>query len=155
MYAMQTVHIIYASSSGHTEYVVDVLEKQLQAAGVSVSRQLAESAQPQDLLRGDVLVLGSGTWNTGSVEGQLNPHMHDLLLGRAKDIDLSGKQSALIALGDERYYYTLRAGEYLRTFVQTHGGSLICEQLSIVNEPYGQEERIEKWGVKFLASLQS
>jgi len=36
---------------------------------------MAEKTQPQDLLSGDVLLLASSTWNTGGIEGQLNPHM--------------------------------------------------------------------------------
>ena len=50
----------------------------------------------------------------GGMEGQLQPHMHEFLLKRAKDVDLKGKNVAVIALGDERYYYTARAGDHLR-----------------------------------------
>lgn len=153
--AVQSIHIIYASTSGHTEHVVDTLVSflQKQEPQLMVTRHLAEQAKPEDLLKGDILLLASGTWNTGGIEGQLNPHMHVLLKDQAKDIALGGKKCALIALGDERYYYTCRAVEHLQQFVHEHGGTPACDPLLVVNEPYGQEERMIKWGEKLLHAL--
>jgi hypothetical protein len=42
----------------------------------------------------DILLLASATWNTGSIEGQLNPHMWELLKDKAKNLDLAGKRCA-------------------------------------------------------------
>lgn len=142
---MPSIHVIYASTSGHTEYVVDEAVKVWQAKGLSVEVQRAELTKPEDFARGDVLVLGSGSWNTGSVEGQLNPHMYELLLGRAKGVDLGGRNVYLIALGDERYFYTARSGEHLRQFVMTHNGKVHEPVLMVINEPYGQEAKVQRW----------
>lgn len=147
------MNIIYASTSGHTEYVVQKLAEFLESSKCQVTSAKAEQAKPEDLLEGDLLVLASGTWNTGGVEGQMNPHMHDFLLTKAKDSDLKGKNVMLIALGDHRYFYTCRAGEHMRKFVMTHGGQVIEPSLLIVNEPYDQDEKIEKWSTKVLAQL--
>jgi hypothetical protein len=70
------LHIVFASTSGHTEYVVDTLIDSLKGIVPEweIEKTMAEKTQPQDLLRGDVLVLASATWNTGGIEGQLNPH---------------------------------------------------------------------------------
>lgn len=148
-----SIQIIYASTSGHTEYVIQKLSEFLQQAKCEVQSAKAEQAKPEDLLVGDLLILASGTWNTGGVEGQMNPHMHDFLLSHAKDVELKGKKVMLIALGDHRYFYTCRAGEHMRKFVMTHGGQVIEPSLLIVNEPYGQEEKIQKWVPKVLAQL--
>ncbi|MDD5623357.1 MAG: flavodoxin family protein [Candidatus Peribacteraceae bacterium] len=151
---MASLHIIYSTSTGHTEYVVDALIDALRAkaAKLKVEKQYAEAAKPEDLLRGDVLLLASGTWNTGGTEGQLHPRMHALLKERAKDADLQKKPCALIALGDDRYYYTARAMEHLLQFVTKHGGA-VADSLVIVNEPYGQEEKVAKWAEKLLAKI--
>ncbi|MBI3618605.1 flavodoxin family protein [Candidatus Peregrinibacteria bacterium] len=100
---MSSIHIIYASTSGHTEYVVNVLTAVLRQHGHAVTLTRAEAAKPENLQKGDVLLLGSGTWNTGGTEGQLNPHMHALLFERATNVSLQGKRVGLISLGDERY----------------------------------------------------
>jgi flavodoxin I len=77
----RVLHIVFASTSGHTEYVVDALIDSFKsiAPGWEIEETMAEKTQPQDLLSADVLLLASSTWNTGSIEGQLNPHMWVLL----------------------------------------------------------------------------
>jgi flavodoxin I len=142
------LHISYASTSGHTDYVVDVLIGSLKdmAPGWKIEKTMAERTQPRDLLRGDVLLLASSTWNTWSVEGQLNPYMWILLQDRARNLDLDGKPCACIGLGDHRYFYTARAADHLQHYVETHHGRLILPALRIVNEPYDQQERVRAWG---------
>ncbi|OGJ56378.1 hypothetical protein A3D88_03240 [Candidatus Peribacteria bacterium RIFCSPHIGHO2_02_FULL_52_16] len=150
---MQSLHILYASTSGHTEHVIDTLIAFLMAKGVNITKQRAEESAPEDLLKGDVLLLASGTWNTGGIEGQLNPHMHEFLKIRAKDIDLKEKSVAVIALGDARYRYTAKAGEHLKEFIAKHHGKILGEPLKIVNEPYGQEEKVHDWAKQLLTLL--
>jgi flavodoxin I len=152
-----SLQIIYASTSGHTEYavgcVVDALREKAPEMAVEVRR--VELVQAEDLARGDVLVLASSTWNTGGSEGQLNPHMHELLRVRAKDVDLGKKPVFCLGLGDARYHFTARALTLLEEFVTTHNGTLLSPSLKIVNEPYGQEDLIVKWTEALSQSLSS
>jgi len=144
----RALHIVFASTSGHTEYVVDALVDSLNSItpGWEIEETMAEKAQPQDLLSGDVLLLASATWNTGGTEGQLNPHMSVLLHDKAKTLDLAGKPCACIGLGDHRYFYTARAADHLQRYVKAHHGRLIVPTLKITDEPYGQEEAVRVWG---------
>lgn len=149
---MKTLQIVYASTSGHTEYVIGIIAEALKGhANVTVTR--IERATPETLLAGDALLLASGTWNTGGVEGQLNPYMHAFLKGAAKGVALNGRQVVVVALGDERYRYTANAGNHLEEYVTSHGGVLLGERLVIVNEPYGQEAAVEEWTKKLSALL--
>jgi flavodoxin I len=144
----RVLHIVFASTSGHTEYVVDALIESLKSTipGWDIEQTLAEKTQPQELLRGDVLLLASSTWNTGGIEGQLNPHMWVLLHDKAETLDLAGKPCACIGLGDHRYFYTARAADHLQHYVKAHHGRLIVPTLRIIDEPYGQEEAVRVWG---------
>ena len=144
----RALHIVFASTSGHTEYVVDALTDALKSITPDweIGATRAEKTKPQDLLSGDVLLLASSTWNTGSVEGQLNPHMWVLLHDKAKTLDLAGKPCACIGLGDHRYFYTARAAHHLQHYVKAHHGRLIVPTLKIIDEPYGQEEAVRVWG---------
>lgn len=153
---MPSLHIIYASTSGHTEYVVNTAVQMLKETTPQlwVESQRVELASAEDLLKGDTLVLASSTWNTGGVEGQLNPHMDSYLKGRAAKTDLQGKHVALIGLGDERYHFTVGALTHLEEFVRTHNGQLIEPVLRIVNEPYGQEEIVKEWVKQLATQLQ-
>ncbi len=149
---MPSIHIIYASTSGHTEYVVDTLIKFLKekAPQIDVECQRVELAKPEDLLRGDLVILGSGTWNYQGVEGQLNMYMHQFLFDKADGIDLTGKQLAIISLGDDRYYFTTRCTERFMRFIMGSKAKNALMPLIVVNEPYGQEERVLKWGEKLI-----
>jgi flavodoxin I len=144
----RSLHIVFASTSGHTQYVVEALIDSLKstAPGLEIEETMAEKARPQDLLSGDVLLLASSTWNTGGIEGQLNPHMWALLQDKAKTLDLVGKPCACIGLGDHRYFYTARAADHLQDYVEGHHGRLIVPTLKIIDEPYGQEEAVRVWG---------
>ena len=148
----RVLHIVFASTSGHTVYVVDALIGSLKGMppGWEIEETMAEKARPQDLLSGDVLVLASATWNTGGIEGQLNPHMSVLLHDKAKALDLAGKPCACIGLGDHRYFYTARAADRLQHYVGAHHGRLIVPTLRIIGEPYGQEEAVRVWGKQLM-----
>ena len=135
--------------------MVETLKAHLQDldSSLEISALRCESAKPEDLTAADVLVLATGTWNTGGIEGQLNPHMHTFLLKTCKKLELKGQKCGRIALGDDRYFYTAGAGKHLESFVETHGGELVGEELTIVNEPYGQEDKIKTWAKDFLATI--
>ena len=153
---ISSIRIIYASTSGHTEYVVNVLKDFLaeKAKDLEVTLQSVESANPDDLLKGDLLILASATWNIGATEGHMNPHLHTFLYKDAKDIDLTGRNVGIIALGDTRYFFTSRASERIRNYIQESGGTVFGFPMTIVNEPYGQEDKVARWGEKFLTQLQ-
>lgn len=151
---MPSIHAIYASTSGHTEYVVDVVRQALtRSKEIAVTSQRAELAQREDLARGDVLLLASGTWNTDGIEGQLNEHMHRFLFEQCKDVDLQSKPVVLVSLGDERYYFTTRCTEHFQRFVRQANGKMLTPPLIIVNEPYTQHERIEHWAARLASAL--
>jgi flavodoxin I len=152
-----SLQVIFASTSGHTEYVIEALINALHTHAPSwqIQTKLAEQARPQDLLREDILLLASGTWNTGGVEGQLNPYMLELLQSKAKDLDLAGEACGCIGLGDHRYFYEARAADFLENYVETHQGRLLIRTLKIIDEPYGQERMVGNWAQELVtASLQ-
>ncbi len=153
---MKSIHIIYASTSGNTEHVVETLTSFMgeKYPDFILTMQRAEEAKEEDLLKPDVLVLASGTWNYDAVEGYLNMHMRELLEKKVKDIDLQGKPIAFISLGDDRYYYTGRATERFMQFAMGHNAKSCCMPLILINDPFGQEEKVEKWAEKFVTALE-
>ena len=151
----RTLSIVYATSTGHTEFVVDEVIKMLEknARDIRVIKQRAEVSKPENLTKSDILILACGTWNTGNTEGQLNPHMHALLLERAASVSLGDMPVAAIGLGDERYHFTARAVQKLTEYFQSHGGSILVAPLKIVNEPFDQTAKIDTWAKELLAAI--
>ena len=151
---MQRLLIAYSSTSGHTEYVLDVLCRFLQEkkAPLDVRLRHVETLQPQDLLDCDILLLASSTWN--STEGLLPPDF-TIFLRQAKDIDLGGKLTCVIGLGDDRYYNTCKSAAHLMQFLREHKGKNFLPPLPIVNEPYDQDDKVIAWAAKLLAKVSS
>lgn len=154
---MKQLLIIYASTSGHTEYVCNhvaaVFGKKKRSIQVVLKR--VEQANLADLTKADCVILASGTWNTGGIEGQLNPYMHAFTHTTIAEIDLQNKPMSVIGCGDTRYRYTCNAAHLLEEFIKTHNGHLLPHSLRIINEPYGQEEKMEHWVEKCLTDLQN
>lgn len=153
---VSSIHLVYASTSGHTEYVAEQVVLALKSAqpNVAVTVERAETVSPESVKQGDLLILASSTWNTGNVEGQLNPHMYQLVHAVLKDIDFAGRPVAVIGLGDLRYTYQCAAADHLEEFVKTHKGALVSPTLRILGEPYGQEEKVKEWVEKLLPSVE-
>ena len=154
---MRSLTAIIASTSGHTEFVLDTVLQYWKdvVPNLAVRTVRAELATAEDLLNCDVLLLGSGTWNTGGIEGQLNPHMHALLFERVKNIDLQKKPVLLISLGDDRYYFTTRCTERFMEFMKKANGTSLSMPLVILNEPYDKVERIKKWAEATAAKMRT
>ena len=150
-----TIRVVWGSTSGHTEYVADVLADVFRSNEPThhVEAARAEVLQPSDLFDADLLVLASSTWNTGGVEGQLNPHMQQLLHKRDESQTLAGRQCACVGLGDHRYYYRARAADLLEQFVHDCSGRLAVPTLKIVDDPYGQESIIRDWGRQLMRNM--
>lgn len=151
----RSLYIVYTTSTGHTEFVIDTLIVALEKGtkDTRIVKQRAERTKPEDLQTADILLMACGSWNTGNVEGQLQPYMHQFVHVTAADVDLTGKPAAAIGLGDERYHYTAKAAEHLTDFLKSHGATLILPALKVINEPYDQEEKINLWATELLKAM--
>lgn len=151
----RTLTLLYSTSTGHTEFVVDALATELNKSlpDLRILKQRAEMSSSDDLKKSDILLLACGSWNTGNIEGQLQPHMHELLTVRAADVDLKGMPAAAIGLGDERYHFTARAAEKLTDYLTDHHAKVLLPTLKIINEPFDQTAKIEAWAKEFASSI--
>lgn len=151
----RSLSVIYATSTGHTEFVVDTLIAALAKSvpDLLIKKQRAETAKAEDLTKESMLLLACGSWNTGNVEGQLQPQMHELLMARAGTLELKGMPVAAIGLGDERYYFTAKAADKLTDYLSTHGGKILLPTLKVVNEPFDQVSKVEAWAKELATAI--
>jgi flavodoxin I len=149
---MQRLLIVYSSTSGHTEHVLEVLKKYLleKKAPLEIRMKHVETMKPEELLDCDILLLASSTWN--STEGLLPPDFA-AFIREARSLDLKGKATCVIGLGDDRYFNTCKAAAHLMQFAREHNGKNLCPPLPIVNEPYDQDEKVTKWAEKLIAKI--
>lgn len=90
---MRTTGIFYGSSSGTTENIANVIASKL---GIdSADLHNVADASPDDVLKYDVILLGSSTWGAGDLQdGWFD------FLPKIAALDLSGKIVAIFGCGD-------------------------------------------------------
>lgn len=133
------VHIIYASTGGNTEHVMEQVAKYWQDSGVQVELHRAEQTSISVILENKYFLLSTSTWDHGTI----NPFFNKLL-AEMKTADLSDKVAAFIGLGDRRYekHYFCTGMLSLKEVWEKNNGRSVGIALMIGREPF--EERIEQ-----------
>lgn len=149
----QPIQIIYASTSGNVEIVVETIAKYLSEAGLDSKLNRAEQASEQIWDDGNKFILATSTWE----HGELNPFfnkLHKALLAK----NMQNKQAAFIGLGDIRYepIFFCEGIEIMRRAFLQSGGSEIGRVLKINGEPYHQlETTVKNWASNLISSLKT
>lgn len=138
------IHIIYASTSGNTQYVMEQVAKLWQTEGYKVELHRAENTSVDVIKNNQNFLLATSTWD----HGMINPFF-DKLLAEMKNTDFSGKKSAFIGLGDRRYeqHYFCTGMTILKETWEKNNGKALGVALTIGREPFDQTIKlmIETW----------
>ena len=129
------IYLIYASTSGNVEIVMESIGNTLLSRGFKTTLCRAEETSIEVVGEHHKFVLGTSTWE----HGRLNPffaHLYEQL----KTLDCQGKQAAFVGLGDRRYEPVLfcEGIEKIRRLWLQEGGYEISTVLKIQGEPYAQ-----------------
>lgn len=109
--------IVFASLTGNTEHMADIVAETLEDRGIDVEVVDSMQADAQDYLDYDICIVGSYTYG---VDGVLPDEMLDFYeeLG---ELDLSGKVFGVFGSGDDFYDYFCAAVDYFeQQFIQTN-----------------------------------
>ncbi len=139
MKSQLNIHIIYASTGGNTEHVMEQVQNYWQEAGVQVELHRAEKTPLSVITENSFFLFSTSTWDHGTI----NPFFDKLLL-EMKNSDFLGKTAAFIGLGDRRYekHYFCSGMLLLREIWEQNKGTSIGVPLTIGREPF--EDIIEK-----------
>jgi flavodoxin short chain len=96
---MTLAKIVYASMTGNTEEISEILEEKLKAAGVDVDRVEADDADASDFEDADICVVATYTYGDGDLPDEIEDFHDDLA-----DVDLAGKTYGVVGSGDEELY---------------------------------------------------
>ncbi len=148
----KTIHFIYASTSGNTEFVMDLVAQRWQKLGVNCVLHRAEVCDVSVVKDNEFFVLATSTWDHGT----LNPFFNNLLT-EMKQSDLSKKQSAFVGLGDRRYtkYHFCAGMHELKQVWEDRGGQSVGVALTIGRDPNDELiiKVVEAWADKTLKLL--
>jgi flavodoxin len=147
------IRIIYASTSGNVESVVEKTSHIWQAHGLRTSLHRAEQSNISLFQNTTHFLLATSTWE----HGELNPFFR-ALLKEMKQTDFTGKSAAFVGLGDTRYepVYFCQGMETVKNVWERQHGQVIAQPLKINGEPYHLLQSVVKdWAVSVARELVS
>ena len=130
--------IAYASMSGNTESIADLIKVSLDAFDHEVVLQEMEGMDAEELLAYDGIILGSYTWGDGELPFEAVDFHDDL-----ENIDLAGKKVAVFGSGDTAYELFCEAVTIFEERLVERGAELVQEGLKIELAPEDEED-VEK-----------
>jgi flavodoxin I len=140
------VLMIYASMSGNTEAIADVIEESLTEEGIEVVRKEALDADAEELLAYDHVLLGAYTWGEGELPDEFLDFYEDM-----ENLELAGKKVAVFGSGDMVYEHFCAAVDLLEQRIVERGGELVTEGLKVELAPYGEDiERCQQFAKRFM-----
>jgi len=99
--------VVYGSNTGNTEILAGAVSEQLKSR-FDVTTKNVVDVRPEDLLKFDLIVMGSSTWNEGELQDDFQDFYEDM--GR---LNLAGKKVAVFGPGDSSWEEYCRAVDLL------------------------------------------
>ncbi len=145
---MSKLILIYASMTGNTEEMSELITSGIQEAGGEVTIKMAEDCNADILLDYDGIMLGAYTWGDGELPDEFLDFYDDL-----DELDLKGKKAAVFGSGDTVYEQFAKAVDLLQEKLAERGAEMILEPLKLELNPSGDErENCRAFGRNFVGS---
>ena len=143
------IHIIYASTSGNTEFVMDTVANKWRKMGREVILHRSEAIDIDTIKENNHFLLATSTWDHGTI----NPFFNKLF-SEMKKTNCSGKQAAFVGLGDRKYtkHHFCKGMTLLKEVWEKSKGESLGIALTIGREPFDELmiKIIEDWAEKTL-----
>lgn len=101
---MALAKIVYASMTGNTEEIADIVAKKLEELGHTVDTDECTTVDATDFEDADIAIVASYTYGDGELPDEIVDFYEELA-----DVDLSGKIFGVIGSGDTFYDYFCKA----------------------------------------------
>lgn len=95
---MALAKIVYASMTGNTEEIADVVAEKLESLGLDVDIDECTTVDASDFQEADIAIVASYTYGDGELPDEIVDFYDDL-----QDLDLTGKLFGVIGSGDTFY----------------------------------------------------
>ena len=150
---MKKALIVYGSTTGNTEFVAEVIAKNLAQSQVETSLRNVTDVSPQEIGGDfDVILLGSSTWGDDEIElqddfavfyedlGGNGTSYHDLKFG-------------VFGCGDSSYTHFCGAVDAIEEKVAALGGKIVVDSLKIDGNPDAVKDEIQGWADSVYAAI--
>ncbi|MBY8912398.1 flavodoxin [Bacillus sp. YC2] len=142
---MGNILLVYATMSGNTEAMADLIEKGLLEAEASVDRYEAMDIDAELLNDYEHIIFGTYTWGDGDLPDELMDIAEDM-----ENLQFTGKTFALFGSGDTSYEFFCGAVDELEKTITARGGRVVLPSVKIEMNPEGsEEEELKEFGRQF------
>ncbi|MYL21442.1 flavodoxin [Halobacillus litoralis] len=131
---MARILIGFASMSGNTEEMADLIKERLEEDH-EIHMDELEEIEPGFLMDFDAVILGSYTWNDGDLPYEVEDFYEDL-----EDIDLTGKGIAVFGSGDTSYPQFCEAVHTFEERLTAVGGERMTGAWKVDMHPDNEED---------------
>ncbi len=123
---MALAKIVYASMTGNTEEISEIIEEKLEDEGFEVEREECSDVDSDFFEDADVCIVATYTYGDGELPFEFEDFFSDL-----KNENLEDKLFGVVGSGDTEYgeYYCQSARDFVEQFKQTgakEGAALVC-----------------------------
>ena len=146
---MALAKIVYASMTGNTEEIADIVAKKLEELGHTVDVDECTTVDAADFEDADICIVATYTYGDGELPDEIVDFYEDLA-----DLDLSGKIFGVVGSGDTFYdYFCHSVDEFENQFTftgATKGAESVKVDLSAEDEDI---ENLEAFAEKVSEAL--
>ncbi|WP_265458283.1 flavodoxin [Enterococcus sp. HY326] len=149
---MTLAKIVYASATGNTEGISEILEDAFEELGIDVERLEADDADDETFEDADICVIATYTDGDGERPFDFEDFYEEL-----PDLDLSGKVYGVVGSGDSELYpdyFCFAAVDFDKAFANT-GATKGHDVVKIENDADEDDEKVLKAFVQALVDAQA
>ncbi|MGO3732716.1 MAG: flavodoxin [Vagococcus sp.] len=138
---MTLAKIVYASMTGNTEEIADIVEEKLEDAGIEVECEECSDVDSDFFEDADICIVATYTYGDGDLPFEMEDFFEDL-----EKEELSGKLFGVVGSGDKDYgdFYCQSARDFIEQFEKTgatKGAELVCIENNAEDEDINTLQR--------------
>lgn len=123
---MTLAKIVYASMTGNTEEISEIIEEKLEDEGIEIQREECSDVDSDFFEDADICIIATYTYGDGDLPFEFEDFFEDL-----KEENLTDKVFGVVGSGDKEYgeYYCQSARDFVEQFKLTgakQGAELVC-----------------------------
>ncbi|MVX58218.1 flavodoxin [Streptococcus danieliae] len=146
---MALAKIVYASMTGNTEEIADIVADKLRDLGVDVAIDECTMVEAEGFLEADVAIVASYTYGDGELPDEIVDFYEDL-----KDVNLEGKYYGVVGSGDTFYDEFCKAVDDFDQVFAEIGAEKISESVKVDLAAEDEDiENLEKFAEEIAAKL--
>lgn len=148
---MSKIIVVYASLTGNTEEMAELIAEGIRDAGAVADLKMVEDCSAVRLLEYDGYLLGTYTWGDGELPDEFADFADEL-----EDIGLQGGRAAVFGSGDTTYRLYCGAVDELEGRLRSLGASIVQDSLKVEYGPNPEEKVLcREFGGNFARSLEA